>query len=146
MKDAKKHDQQLLEHLFDFLFPSDEMMTRAEVQEELRQRKIDVEPVVEKIAVALNKARERERAKAALEAARERRPTVMDAIQNTVAGSVGLARESIEKLLKKKLAGAGQAVYMRRLESASSDEDLRSILDDLAKIEKLPEESDHGQP
>ena len=145
MRDSKESDEKLLERLFDFLFPGDEGMTRAEVQEDLRQRRINVGSVVERVEDALTRATERERAEAALESARKRRPSALKVIQDTVAEKAGLVRESIEKLLREKLAGAEQAVYMRKLKSAASDEDLLSLLDDLARIEKLPEESDHGE-
>jgi hypothetical protein len=58
--------------------------------------------------------------------------------------AVGELREHLKGLIAGKFSGTVQAAYYRKLETAATDEDLQSLLEDIHQLEALSEESDGG--
>ncbi len=69
MKSINKYDNRVWNAFFDFVFPDDRDLTRAQVQTDLRDSGIDMRPALKKLQGILRKAREAETGRAALEAA-----------------------------------------------------------------------------
>lgn len=142
MKVFDDFDKPVWDRFFDFIFPDEEAMTRAEVQAELRQLGIDIRPSLTKLRQALQTAQESEDAMAAMESAKRRRTSVLAKLTGIEAPSHDAIRETLKKMISDRLTGPTQAVYARKLDKAASDEDLRSLLEDISRLQTFC--GDHG--
>ena len=87
----------------------------------------------------LRKIQQSEDARTVLESARKSRPSVVARLMKLELPSGPVIREKLKEMIRNRLAGHQQAVYARKLEDAASDEDLRSLLEDLSRLEALSE-------
>ena len=142
MSDLKRFPDPVWDRFFEFVCPDEEPATRAEVQQELQRLGIDVRKAVARVQTALQSAR----AKADLEAARARRPGLIAKLKQVVAPMGESLREHLRTVIAEKCQGSLQAAYFRKLESAASDEDLLSLLEDVHRLESLPEGPDDAKP
>jgi hypothetical protein len=142
MADLKKYPDPVWDRFFDFVFPDEEPATREEVQQELQRRGLDVRKAVAKVNLALKSVQ----ARADLKGARARRPGLTEMLKEMVAPVAGGLRDHLRALIGGKFQGAAQAVYFRKLESAASDEDLQSLLEDLYRLESLQGGPDDVKP
>jgi hypothetical protein len=120
---------------FDFLF-CDEEPSREEVQRTLGTLGIDIAPGLRKIHQALKASQ----ARANLKAAKEARPSLVQKIGQVFAPATENLREGLRDLITRKLSGTQQLAFFRKLEEAASDNDLKSLLEDMDRLEKLSEE------
>jgi len=142
MKDNLKHfDANLCEKLFDFIYPDEENMTRKEVQAELQRLKIDMRPAIEKLNMALNFCNEKQKAQAELKIAREKRPALIDKLKQIKLPSFPSLRDEIQKRITQYLSVPQQATYFRKLEEAASEQDLKTLLEDILLLESLDQDS-----
>jgi len=142
MKDNLKHfDANLCEKLFDFIYPDEENMTRKEVQAELQRLKIDMRPAIEKLNMALNFCNEKQKAQAELKIAREKRPALIDKLKQIKLPSFPSLRDEIQKRITQHLSVPQQATYFRKLEEAASEQDLKTLLEDILLLESLDQDS-----
>jgi hypothetical protein len=140
MADLKRHPDPVWERFFEFVFPCEEQLAREEVQQDLRRLGIDVGKAFSRVQQAVASAR----GKAELADARSRRLGVLTRIKEAVMPAVGELREHLKGLIAGKFSGTVQAAYYRKLETAATDEDLQSLLEDIHHLEALSEESDGG--
>lgn len=138
MSDWKKRDAIVWERFFEFIMPptSDDAPI-ADVEAELTRRGIDTKPAFAKVKRALAAVR----ARAELEAARAKRPGLVEQISSIVAPPIESVRENVRKKIER-LTAPQQAAYYRKLEGAASDDDLRSLLDDLRRLDAMTEGGD----
>ncbi len=54
-------------------------------------------------------------------------------------------RAKLRSMIADRLQGSMQAVYARKLEDAASDEDLKSLLEDIARLDALAEDGEDGE-
>lgn len=142
MKDNLKHfDANLCEKLFDFIYPDEENMTRKEVQAELQRLKIDMRPAIEKLNMALNFCNQKQKAQAELKIAREKRPALIDKLKQIKLPSFPSLRDEIQKRITQHLSVPQQATYFRKLEEAASEQDLKTLLEDILLLESLDQDS-----
>ena len=145
MTNMRDFDDRVWGRFFDFVFPDERDLTRDQVQAELRRQGIDMRQPTAKLAYVLKRARESQDARAALEAARRRRPSLLARLTGVEAPSGPIIRETLRRMITERLAGPQQAVYARKLESAASDADLKSLLEDISRLEAFSEDSADGE-
>ncbi len=136
MKDKFKNiDGVLCDKLFNFIYPDENNMTDEEIQAELQKLKIDTRPAMDKIRFALTKAGERKHAQESLVNAKQKRLNMLEVVKgmsSTITGS----REEIRQWIMQYLTGSKKAMYCRKLEE-TSDKDLKSLAEDILRLEKL---------
>jgi hypothetical protein len=146
MADLKQQPDEAWERFFEFLFPCErdceEKLPREEVQADLRRLGIDVGKAVSRVQQAVAAAK----GKAELATARARRIEVMGQIGQVVVPSEMNLRTRLKDIISGKFAGTEQALYFRKLESAATEEDLQSLLEDIHRLDKLSEGQDGGDP
>ena len=145
MKTISEYDDRVWSRFFDFVFPDEQELTREQVQAELRDSGVDMRPTLAKLQGMLRNIRESEDARAALESARKSRPSVVARLMGFEVPSGPVIREKLKDMIRNRLTGHQQAVYARKLEDAASDEDLRSLLEDLSRLEALSEDGEDGE-
>jgi len=145
MKNISDFDERVWSRFFDFVFPDEKNLTRDQVQAELRQQGIDLRPARAKLASALKHARESQEARASLENAKQRRVSLLAKLTGIRAPSGPTIRETLERMIAERLSGPQQGVYARKLESVASDEDLKSLLEDLSRLDAFTEDSEDGK-
>jgi hypothetical protein len=142
MADLKRFPDPVWERFFDFVYGCEENLTRTEVQEDLKRLGIDVSKAVSRVQETLASAR----ARAALADARARRPGIISQLREVAAPAAGALRDHLRGLIEGKFRGTAQAAYFRKLESAATDEDLESLLEDIHRLESLPGGQDDEDP
>lgn len=141
MKDKfKKIDPVLCNKLFDFIYPNENNMTDEEIQAELKNLKINTTSAMDKIRDVLNKADERKQAQKSLANATQKRQKMLETYKD-ISSTISGGREEIRQWIMQHLSGSKQAMYCRKLEEAS-DEDLKSLAEDILHLEELEKDFD----
>ena len=147
MNEPRAFNDETWDRFFNFLYTPEKPLTPAEIKAELKRLGIDAKPAQLKVQQALRTAQAREQ----LEAARRERPDAVAAIRQMAMSGVASAQESIDSIKEKirqllDAPGSEQMrpVYMRKLEGAASDDDLRSMLEDLERLKHLPKGPSDG--
>tara|TARA_R110002072_G_scaffold101703_2_gene224029 strand:+ start:433 stop:873 length:441 start_codon:yes stop_codon:yes gene_type:complete len=133
MSHPQRDDGQTWDHFFDFVTDTDEQLTRNEVRSELKKFGVDPAPAIASVKAAL----EARRAQAKLAIAKEQRASMTTELFGVVSHSAEQVRDSIRSFIEERFQGSGQAAYFRKLDEAASDEDLQSLMDDLARLDAL---------
>jgi len=128
-------DVRVWNSFFDFIFCGMETMTREEVEAELRLLGIDVGPAIQKVQQALKRAHEAQEARAAIEKAKAKRPSLLSKLTGIRAPSGSDIRNVLKTMIAERFSGPQQEVYARKLEGAASDKDLKSLLEDIARLD-----------
>ncbi len=144
MQKPNKYHNRVWARLFDFTF-SDNGMTNEQVQAELRRLRVDVRPALSRMQAMMKRSREVREAREGLESAKKRRPALLAKILGLETASFPKMREAMSQLIKERLSGAAQAACFHKLESAASDEDLMSLLEDLDRLEAFGREEHDTQ-
>lgn len=126
------------DRFFDFVEPPLEEMSLAEVQSELKARKIDPTKAMARVREAVASAK----AKAELESARIRRPRMVERLNTVVAPKAEDLRGQINQMIAKSLQGKTQMAYFRKLEEAADEQDLNRLMDDIARLEVLADDDE----
>jgi hypothetical protein len=135
MGDVSEFDDKVWDRFFDFLL-CDEEPSREEVQDHLRTFGIDVAPALKRVQQALQSSK----ARAALEAAKMARPSLVARIGQVISPVAERLRDKLHDVIARRFTGSEQAAYFRKLEGAASEEDLQSLLDDMERLETLSED------
>lgn len=144
MKSISEYDERVWSRFFDFVLPDEQELTREQVQTELRDSGVDMRPALRKLHGMLQRSREAEDGRTALESARKSRPSVVARLMGLEVPSGPEIRQKLQVMIKSRLTGPQQAVYARKLEDAASDDDLRSLLEDIARLDSLSEDGEDG--
>jgi len=139
-KSFEHFDSDLCDKLFDFIYPDVSSMTDKEVEAELHRLKIDIRPAWDKVQMALEHSKEAERARKDLESAKKKRPSTLAKLKSHKLPSIPIIREEMQKWIEDHFAGSEKAAYCRKLEGAS-DEDLKTLLEDLFLLEEFSKDS-----
>lgn len=140
MTPSEPHENASWDALFDFLADELGEMSEEEVRAELRSFRIRVDPTVHRIKHALQAAQARE----AMERAPARRARLLDKLRIVALQPIENARRDIRALLQAQRLSTVHQVYFNRLESAASEEDLRSLVEDLAALDLFDDEDANG--
>ena len=133
-------DPVLCDKLLSFIYPDESNMTDEEVQAEILRLKIDMKPAIDKINMALNFYNQSQKAKEELRIAREKRPSLIDKIKKIKLPSFQCLREEIQNRTQH-LNYSLQSTYFRKLEEAASEQDLKTLLEDILLLESLNKDS-----
>lgn len=133
MADFTRFREPAWDRFFDFVYECDDGLTDAQVDAELRRRGIDVTKAFGRAQQALQSAR----ARAQLEEARRSRPGLVEQLRGVTGSAAGVALDELRRLITQKSGGKLQPAYFRKLESAASEEDLRSLLQDIERLDAL---------
>ncbi len=136
-----KIDNITCNRLLSFVYPDESTMTDAEIQAELKQSNINTQPAMDKILFALQKEQKKEEAQVSLKNAKEKRLLMLKKFKN-INPTVSNTREGIWEWIMEHLSGSQQALYCRKLEE-SSDEDLKSLVEDIQCLDDLDKHSDN---
>ena len=146
MKDPERFDVRTWRKFFVFLLPDEKNMTHQEVEAELQHLGIDTRPGLAKVQQALKRMAATHEARTALEAARKQRPSLLARLGGVASAVGSLTKENLQQVIMERFSGTAQAAFFRKLESAASEEDLKSLLDDMTKLDALTEEPDDANP
>lgn len=142
MKDLDRFDEHVWRKFFTFLIPDERNMTRQEVEAELLYLGIDTRPGWAKLQCALRQIEAAREARASLEDAKRRRPSFLEKINDIASVAGSLTKENLRQLIAEQFSGTSQTAFFRKLDSAASEDDLRSLFDDMSKLDALTKESD----
>ena len=137
--DLRRYSDEVWDRFFDFVLTCDKTLPRDEVHAALKRRGINPAAAFERVKEAL-KTRE---ARAALERAREARPSSL-AKMRTVTRPAGRSLRTTLQDIIGKLTGQQQAAYFHKLEKAATDDDLQSLLEDLHHLDDFDTDSEDG--
>jgi hypothetical protein len=133
-------DPVLCDKLLSFIYPDESNMTDEDVQSEIHRLKIDMKPAIDKINIALNFYNQRQKAQEDLRIARENRPSLIDKIKQIKLPSFQSLRDEIQNRMQH-LNYSLQSTYFRKLEESASEQDLKSLLEDILLLESLDKDS-----
>lgn len=141
MSDLKRFGNDVWDRLFDLLYDCDEQGTNAEVKSRLQAAGIDMRPAYRRMhqMIAERKAR------AQLAGAAAVRQSMMQKLAGVIAPPVEDLRTGIRNLIDQAFTGTAQVAHYQKLENAASEEDLRSLLEDLTKLATLRQEQDESK-
>lgn len=146
MADLKRHPDAAWERFFEFLFPCEQecetKLSREEVRTDLRRLGIDVTKAVGRVQQAAAAAR----GKAELANARAKRLSVVGKLNQVIVPSEMNLRTRLNDIIAEKFQGTVQAAYFRKLETAATEEDLQSLLEDIHRLDALSEGADGDDP
>lgn len=145
MKDLDRFDDRVWGKFLRFLLPNETMMSPEEVDAELQYLGMDTQPGMAKVQKALQRRTVVREARAALGGAREKRSSIMARIREIISPSGSLNKEALKRLIVERFTGTSQAAFFRKLDSVASNDDLKSLLDDMSKLEALSEEPDDAK-
>jgi hypothetical protein len=123
--------------LVDMLAEQSTELTQQEIRAELQRRGIDVTRTV----LAIREAIARKHARLTLSSAPALRVSLLQRLQNRLAHSAELGRAELKRMITERLTGPVQKAYFNRLDSAASDDDLCSLLSDLAALDEMTKDS-----
>lgn len=134
-------DPALCDKLLSFIYPDESNMTDEEVKAELQRLKIDTRASMDKIRSALQGVNERSRAQESLAVAKLKRQKMLEMLKNSTF-MISCGREELKQWITEHLSGSKQAVFCRRLEE-TSDEDLKSLAEDILRLKDLNDSFDN---
>ena len=135
MSDSIATKYSVWDKLFELIFPCDEELSDAEIDAELHRRGIDMKPAYRR----LHKMVEMQKAQSRLAAAKSIRATLAERVRDVVAPKGEDLRAGVRNLIGRAVHGKEQSAYFHKLEGATSEEDLQSLLDDLEKLAAIRE-------
>jgi hypothetical protein len=133
MSDLHAHSQKVWDRLFDLLYTCEEAITDAEVDADLKQAGIDMRPAFRR----LNEMIEQKKARLQFVQARQVRASMMDKLRDVVGPTVTDLRSGVREFINRVFSGSEQVAHFHKLDQAATDEDLRSLMDDLTKLSEL---------
>lgn len=138
MGDLSRFQEPIWDRVFDFVFDCEEDLSREQVQEELRRRGIELTQAHKRVHKALATAR----ARIELEVARESRPRILARLGRIVPPEVDATLDDMKRAIAAQFQGQMQLAFFRKLETAESEDDLRSLLEDAYALDILSEDTD----
>ena len=138
MGDLSRFQEPVWDQFFDFVFECEHELNRAQIQEELRRRGVDLTDARKRVRRALETANARSK----LELARANRPGILARIGSVVPAEFGASLEEMKRAVLAKFQGQAQLAFFRNLEAAESEEDLKSLLEDAHLLDALSEDGD----
>jgi len=142
-KNIENFDYKLCDKLFDFIYSDEENMSQEEVRAELQRSNIDTRPTFSKLQMALADFCERQKAQELLKSASKKRTDFLKRFEQIKISNLPNFRDDLQALITKWFSGSQQAAYYRKLESAASDEDLKSLLEDIMRLDEFSKEGNN---
>lgn len=131
MSELNTFDDAAWDRFFEFLYPTGEKLPGSSIDDELKAAVIDVTVALQKVRKAILSAD----AKRRLELAKGKRSRLLDQLRSVTGPAIEQVREGLANMIEQKLVGSKQATYFKKLNNAASDDDLRSLLEDLERLD-----------
>lgn len=128
-------DRSLCDKLLSFIYPDESNMTDEEIQTELQHLKIDTTLAMDKIVLALKEVAEKKEAQKSLAVAKLKRQKMLEKLKSIIPTISG-GREELRRWITEHFTGPQQVVLCRKLEE-TSDGDLKSLAEDILRLEEL---------
>jgi hypothetical protein len=144
-KDLENFDTKLWNNFFNFIYPDEENMTQAEVRAELQRSNIDIRSAMSKLNMALATFHEKQKAQAELKTARGKRLSLLEKFKQIKMPSLPDLRNELQHTITQHLNTAQQPVYFRKLEEAASEQDLKTLLEDILLLESLDRDTKNDE-
>lgn len=141
MTTPEKFHPQDWDALFDALAEETTSLTPEEIRTNLKAHQIDVSPAVGRVTKAIEAAR----ARASLQAASARRQTIavrFEQLRQAAVRPLEEAKRRISEVLDQYRRDAVPQAYFNRLQEATTEEDIRSLVEDLEGLNLLREDGD----
>jgi hypothetical protein len=142
MSDLQPHNNRMWDRFFDLLYACDETVSDAEVDADLQRAKIDMRPAYGRLHLMI----EQKKAQALLAKAREDRTSILEKLREVVAPKVDDLRQGVKDLIDRLFAGPELLAHHHKLEKAATEDDLKSLMDDLSKLAALRKQQDKDDP
>lgn len=140
MSEPKRYSTQVWDRLFEMIYACDESLSDAEIDADLQRERIDVRPAIRHVQQLIEHSKARER----LAKAPGARLSLMDKLTGIVAPQVENLRDGIRQFIDRFPAQA-QVAHYQRLEKASSEEELQTLMDDLTKLAAMREQQNQDE-
>ena len=137
-------DSDSFRRLFDFVYPDEEHMLPDDVEKELNRLHIDIGPIMSRLEIKLSSLRQRQEAQQKLKSANQERLAMLAKLKGLKSTILPNSRNELKELINRLFGQAGAHVYARRLEEAASDDDLRSLIEDIQRLDALGLEQSDG--
>src|SRR4051794_30834103 len=141
MSDLKRFGNEVWDRLFDLLFDCDRPTSDAEVKARLQSAGIDMRPAYRRMHMMV----EEKKARQQLAQAAATRALMMDRLRNVVTPQVDNLRTGIRNLIETAFTGSAQVAHYQRLEKAATEDDLKTLYEDLTKLANLREPQDKNE-
>jgi hypothetical protein len=139
MSPSEEFSDKAWDGFLEFVSPCDESLTPEQVRAELKQAGLDPFKATSRVQFRIQQAR----AKAALASAKQHRPNVLARLKEIAVTHADTARAQLTEIIQS-MKTQDRAVYARKLETASSEQDMLSLIEDLARLDALDEGNDAG--
>ena len=129
-------NEERADHLLEFLNHEDAEPAPEQVERDLRQRGVNLDRLFRNVMADV----EQQAARRELERAKATRPSIIRNLQGIItetAKGVGVRVEELRERATALLSGPQQTAFFRDLEKVDSEEDLQSLLDDIAYLDAL---------
>jgi hypothetical protein len=135
MKNSKNKDIDMCCKFISFVFPDEDTCTEKEIDEELRKKNISLSTAFTKIKQSLDCQAQSQSAQEALITAQTQYKSILSRISESVVPAAINVRETIIDLIKQRFSGTQQAAYFHKLEQTTNENDLKSMLEDLQRLD-----------
>lgn len=142
MAGLERFDNQVWDRFFDFVTPDVALMSTGELDAELQRAGIDPSKAISQVKHALD-ARH---ARAKLAHAKASRATITQKLLDSVLEPMKDAREIVHRMISTCAPQEQRGVLYRKLEQAATDDDVRSLLEDIKRLESLESGGGDVQP
>lgn len=133
MSELKRFDEAAWDRFFEFLYPTSEQLPGSSIDDELKAAGIDVTAALRRVQKAVRSRDARRR----LEIAKNKRSQLLEQLKGVAGPAVKHMREGLAEMIEQKLADSAQAAYFRKLHKTASEDDLRSLLKDLERLDRF---------
>ncbi len=138
MNDLHIYNNKVWDRLFDLLYACDQAVSDTEVDAELQLAGIDMRPAF----LRLREMMDQRTARRLLAQARETRQSMMAELRGVVGPKIADLRKGVQEFIGCAFSGPEQVAHYHKLEKAATEEDLRSLMDDLTSLAKLRQTED----
>lgn len=142
MAGLERFDNHAWDRFFDFVAPDVAQMSTSELDAELQRAGVDVSKAVAQVRLALDARAAREK----LARARELRATITKKVFDFTLGPLEDARQILHQMISNCAPQAQRGVLFRKLEQAATDDDVRSLLEDIQRLDQLDPGGGDGKP
>ena len=140
MTACDRRDDAAWDAFFDFIAEEAVEMNEDDIRAELRSHRINVEPAVDRIKHAVQAAQARQ----AMDKAPAQRTRLLRRLRELTVQPLEDARRDLRGFLQTLGTEKVHQLYYNRLDSAASDDDIQSLVEDLAALELFEDEPADG--
>jgi len=131
MGDLKQYDETIWDRFFDFITPDVERLTNDEIDAEIQSANIDLSTARTRVSEALKAAKASQR----FQTAHINRKMITAKLSSIVLQPIDNARDILHDMISNNISKSLQSTYFRKLEKTASDADIKSLLEDIHRLD-----------